>query len=470
MADANPDAGVPQHPPGGNAALATALQALATAMQGFNQQPHYVAQPILDPFQSAQPFDLASRAGSIAYTTACSALDEPWDGTPDTFPTFIISLKIRAAEIHWNAPNPRGILEIVNHNLLTHYHTISDQDVTDAYNNRADPRAVQNSKALYSCLKKSITGDLRATIFDQEGNLPQREDGPTLFKMLTTFTMVASVQLSMLSFNKILSMDPAVYAFNIPKINTKLNHLFVLATTSERNLLASERIQHTLTAYSRIRQPELWAQWVRNQVDDFDAGTLTNCQAFMNTAVIKYNKIAGSADNGFQGSATTVQEDIVAMSSAATRKRTAPVLASGKPKSKHPPATSDSDKSKAYPPFVKHFKASTATDAAPYKLGDKKPWKNDTWYFCDCPNHRNRHKWHTHPHTECRTRTQWLASSDAPADVSANLVEDNAIVEPPPPDEPNDLVGLLADALSLAGNNPMLQAFITDAMNAAAGT
>jgi hypothetical protein len=104
-------------------------------------------------------------------------------------------------------------------------------------------------------------------------------------------------------------------------INTKLIHLFVLATTRDRTLQDAKKIQHTIHVYSRIQQPELWAQWVRNQVDAFDEGRITVCQAFMNSAVIKYNKITGSSEGGFRGSSSTVQDDIVAMVSATKHKR-----------------------------------------------------------------------------------------------------------------------------------------------------
>jgi len=57
--------------------------------------------------------------------------------------------------------------------------------------------------------------------------------------------------------------------------------------------LPSERINHTLNVYSKILQPEIWAQWVRNKVDQFEEGSITVCQDFMNSAVIKYNKIIG---------------------------------------------------------------------------------------------------------------------------------------------------------------------------------
>jgi hypothetical protein len=238
-----------------NAAIAAALANLAAAIKDMNnnaepQQPRAPHVVILDPFESNEPFDLSARVGSTAFANACAALDDPWNGNVDTFPAFIISLRIRLGEVHWDAPTPRGILEINGHNLLTEYHSITDAEVATARTTRVNPRSIKNSRAMYKYLKPSITGDLCATVFDQAGNLPIHEDGPNLFKKLTDFTMVASLQLSMLSFKTILEFDPAVHAFNIPTVNTKLNHLFVLATTRERALLASKRIQHTITVYA----------------------------------------------------------------------------------------------------------------------------------------------------------------------------------------------------------------------------
>jgi hypothetical protein len=115
--------------------------------------------------------------------------------------------------VKWNAADPQGILTFAGHNLLTHYHSVTDEDIANARTTRVDPRAIQNTPALYKCLKSSITGDLRATVFDQTDNLLATEDGPALFKKLTTFTMVASTQLSMLSFKNILEFDPP---FNMP--------------------------------------------------------------------------------------------------------------------------------------------------------------------------------------------------------------------------------------------------------------
>ena len=62
--------------------------------------------------------------------------------------------------------------------------------------------------------------------------------------------MAASLQLSMLSFKQLLEFDPASCDFNISAVNTKINHLFVLATINQRQLGELEKIQHTITAYA----------------------------------------------------------------------------------------------------------------------------------------------------------------------------------------------------------------------------
>ena len=183
------------------------------------------------------------------------------------FPSFIISLRVRASKVCWNAPAPQGILDINGSNLLTDYHSLTILEVDNASATSVDPCATQNVCAMYSCLKSSISGDLKSTLFSQVGNLPTHEYGTRLFSQLTTFTMAASLQLSMDSFKRILEFDPANNASNINTINTKLNHLFVLTTTGQRILGEPERIKHTLAAYSHIKQPEEWAQWVREQRD-----------------------------------------------------------------------------------------------------------------------------------------------------------------------------------------------------------
>ena len=83
-------------------ALANALQALTAVLQTFQANPP--ASPaaaahvnILDAFESINPFVIGSRAGSYAFAKASAPLDETWDGTIKQFPSFIISLRVRAS-------------------------------------------------------------------------------------------------------------------------------------------------------------------------------------------------------------------------------------------------------------------------------------------------------------------------------------------------------------------------------------
>ena len=292
------------------AALAAAITALTNAIALI--RPPAPTTAVFDPFKADQPYNLSTRSGFQAYTDMSAPLEEMWDVTVATFPSFVVALRLRAEEGNWNAPSPHGILTIDDKDVLKEYHSITDTQVETAQKARTNTRAIQNATCMYKCIKSSIKGDIRDTIFTQIGNIPTISDGIALFKKSTTFTSVASLQLSMLSFNSILSFNPFEHSFNIPTINSKLMHLFVLATTQHRDLDESERIQHTLNAYTKILQPEVWAQWVRNKLDSFEDGKIKVCQDFMNSATIKYNKIAAT-EGGFKGSVHSVQEDIVAL-------------------------------------------------------------------------------------------------------------------------------------------------------------
>ena len=327
---------------------------------------------------------------------------------------------------------------------------------------------MQNSQAMYLCLKTSISGELKSLIYSQDGNLPDYEDGPLLFKKLTSLTMSSSLQLSNVAFKNILEFEPSSHEFSIPAINTKLNHLFILASTQARQLGKAERIQHTLTAYGRIRQPEEWAQWIRTQFNQFDDGQLTNSQDFMNKAVLQYNRISNSSEGGFKGSANTIQEDIVAMLTTSKKRRAPPTE----------PPDQPSSKAKKLPPFARHFKTSQASDARMYKVGDSKVWNNQTWYFCDAPTHKDKIKWHTHTAKSCCTRKNWLASKVKNEDTEANSADvDDADAQPddvsstqsvaPSANAESDVTGLLAQALNLAdgSTNDAVKDMIAEAIN-----
>lgn len=90
-----------------NKTLANALQALANMITSLQQNqaaipaaPCSVYAAIFNPFESNQPFDLSTHLHPTAYPTACSALEESWDGSPDTFSSFIICLKSHASQVN----------------------------------------------------------------------------------------------------------------------------------------------------------------------------------------------------------------------------------------------------------------------------------------------------------------------------------------------------------------------------------
>jgi hypothetical protein len=239
-----------------------------------------------------------------------------------------------------------------------------------------------------------------------------------------------------------------------------------------RTLGDAERNQHTLTVlYQRIRQPEIWAQWVRNQVDAFGEGRILSSQIFMNAAAIKYNKICVESDGqDFPGSATTLQEDIVAMMAATKRK-----FLPGAPPEKGKPTSSttanDDRKKFKQPPFVKHYKSSVADGDKAFKVGDTKVWNKETWHFCDCPNHRDRIKWHTHSTADCRTHRNWIEKGSPPVISNPAINDSNADDEEAPFEEEDslltdDITTLLANTLSLAGDHTVASELIANAMDA----
>ena len=115
-------------PPDNNALFAAAIQALTTVITTINAPPP----PTYEPFAPTQPFNVATRAGSQAYTNASSPLDELWDGEISTFPSFLVSLRIHANDSNWNAVDPHGIMKIAGKNILTDYHTITTAKITSA--------------------------------------------------------------------------------------------------------------------------------------------------------------------------------------------------------------------------------------------------------------------------------------------------------------------------------------------------
>jgi hypothetical protein len=463
--------------------LATAMANIAAALQALQQQQGVVrppAAPVLQHYDAATPFDLSSRSGSSAYEKACSALPDKWDGSVEKLPNFIIALMTRASESKWDAPAPNGILAFTvggaSHNLFTGYHSIPLSDIEAAATTRTDDRAIQNARCLYHCVKQTLEGDIRETIFEQVANLPSTEDGATLFKTITSLSMASSLQLTIQTIQQIQALDPSDFDYKISGINTRLVHLFLLASSVNRQLSEQEKIQHTLTTYAKIKQPEAWAQWVRAKVDAFDENQLTASQALMNAATLKQTKI--KSDSGdFRGRSTTIHEDVVAM--LATKKRPPTGSAGATPK-----IPTDKKATGKLPPFVRHFKASTAAGGAKYVVGDTKTFDGVLYYFCGCPTHRDSIKWHTHAPDTCRVRQKWLAGEGSEGASAGNpTATANAALDKTPDDASQgtketdltsltqssgapDVISLLANALSSIGDNPIAKDLIADALTA----
>ena len=105
---------------------------------------------------------------------------------------------------------------------------------------------------------------------------------------------------------------------------------------------------------------------------------------------------------------------------------------------------------------------SNTPSATSCKVGDSNDWDGHSWYFCDCPNHKEHIKWHTHSTKSCHTHQHWLASksTDATAavmdDATATTTEDTTgllSLTSATNSNPTDISALLASALSLASSS-----------------
>lgn len=446
--------------------IAATLQLLQAAIGGA--QPAAAHAPLYDLFDNGTPFDMNSRAGSSAMSIASAALSEKWDGSATKLPTFLLSLKQRAQDVKWDAPAPHGILMFPdndgnNCNLLDSYHSISPVTIEQVRAARTDFRSSQNSRAMFSCLFQSIEGDIRSVLFEQDGNTPAHQDGPTLFKRIVDMTATSSLQVSMQAIRQLQDLDPSDYKFNIAALNTKATQLFTLATTTARALSDAERTQFLLNAYNRIKQPAVWATWVSNKIEQFDDGHLVSVnnipvyQALMNAAVHKATKIITGDDAGTWRS-TSVEEDVVAMLAAVKK-----VPATKRIKAEDSTAVNPDPAVKPkLPPFARHFKTSPAKDAPKFAVGDTKVFEGVTWYFCDA-QHRTNIRWHKFPASECRQRTRSLNETSPVAAIgdgsTTPTVNDKQV-------SPTDIAAMLADCYALAADNSLAQDSIASALEA----
>jgi hypothetical protein len=472
--------------------IATALTNIANVLAALqaNQAGNATAPPTLQLYDASTPFNLYTRIGSSAWEKACAPLDVKWDGTIDKLPAFIIALKTRGLAAKWNAPAPNGVLSYsvpstiagapaIDRSILTEYHSIPMNVITDAATARTDDRAIQNARAFFCCLRDSIEGDLKEIVFEQDANMPTTEDGGTLLKTLTEFSMASSLQLTIQAVQDIHTLEPADFAYKVTAINTRLIHLFMLAASVNRTLSEPEKIMHTLTVYKKIKQPEAWAEWIRARVRDYDNGTLLLCQPLMNEGQRTQTRIVTDSGGDFHGRSTTMRDDVIAMMAKSTKRAPLPTKDDNKARGKKPdsvPTGIDSSGNKL-PPFVRFFKAPIAEGGKKYTIGDVKQHGEKTWYYCGCPTHRDNIKWHTHAPSSCRVRAAWLAQQGQPADATGAPAvhdDDTAATDTStlsgsiPSSGGGDVMALLASVLSAVGDtNPLVKDLVADALSAA---
>ena len=106
-----------------NVDLATAI---ALLVQAINGMPRAAPPPPwgFNPFASTDVVDLSSRSGALAYTIISALLDNIWDGDTSTFPSFVVSLRIRAKEGKWDASSTMntttGVIPLILQASLTY--------------------------------------------------------------------------------------------------------------------------------------------------------------------------------------------------------------------------------------------------------------------------------------------------------------------------------------------------------------
>ena len=110
-------------------------------------------------------------------------------------------------ERHGQPRNPDHHGDGTDRDFLTEYHSVINAAIEATRLNQTNARAMQNIKAMYSCLKSLITGSIKT--------------------------------------------------FNLHPI-CKLLNFFILATTATREILEGKQLQHTFHVYEKIVQPEKW--------------------------------------------------------------------------------------------------------------------------------------------------------------------------------------------------------------------
>ena len=460
-------------------ALNNARDDLNTATNQLNNDPQPAATtPLLDLHAAGTAYDLSTKAGLAAFDQAKAPLEHKYDGSNTSYPDFVNDLQLREQQCKWDQGNePIVQFNAPDRNLFVDIGSITMVEIEAARNNRTDARATQNAKALYYALSHSMTGNLFSNFFGQAGNLPENEDGPTFFKMITDFTTIHSIRSSMDVTKELIAFDPAAHNYNIILINQAMTNLFLRANQgSFTNVNDAFKMFHLISVYEKILRPQEWVDFVNRIRREFENNALTDPKTLLRDAAAKYGELQ-SFTGPFVASTKSLQEDIIGLFATQMDK-----WKKGQPtEPKANVKSNGDDPPKSLPPFSKHSKVSLRTGEE-HKEGDTKTWDGKTWYFHHATTHRDGRRWFTHLPSKCVTCIKFKRNisgnvddgSEPPSANISDVTPETATTETPaaaPTTEqpPQDVRAFLASAYNSAqqGNHsPVLCTLIADAMSA----
>jgi hypothetical protein len=376
--------------------------------------------------ESDEPYNVNTRSGSAGMAEASSPLNEFFSFDPSDIVKGLRAIQTRAIQLGWSRDGPINITKVAGKNIFGQAALISQEECDAAYTARTNARAKQNAEAMSKCILSSIKGNLLTTINIQAAKAIQKNDGVSVFVTMVRVTAIASAQQSAQAMTSIYTFRAKDCDHSIVRINTLLMDLFALASL-QAPMDKKTMINLTVKVYHQIKQPEQWARWTENVMDQQDEPAFyekyETLEAFMATALVKANKIA-SSEGGFHGSSETLAQRIVAMIAAASssKKRAREPASSGRllkdaePADAKPAAKSGSaakserDKSGLNPPWLKH--STDSKTGVPYQHGESKEWNDEKYYFCEI-KHRGPARWHKWDSRDCN---QWKKEQEAKGD------------------------------------------------------
>lgn len=373
------------------------------------QQQH--PQPTIDVHAGGSPYDTKRKDSFQAFQEACAALPQTYDGTNEKYPAFIVALKQKTMHCFWNDPTT-GIITIAGKNLFDDIRTITETELQTARAARTDPRAQQNSIALYETIRKSLTGDAFTSFFSQDGNLPTDKDGPLMFKAIQGFTTVQTVSSAVEVTDELSNFDPAKYKFNITVINQELSGLFLRAMQSPMGCTDQLQIAYILRTYRKIKRPAEWTHFVTQMESQQQSNppTITDPRILMNMAGARYRELKNFTEE-YGPSLMSLEEHVVVMMAEAKKE----AAANKKAKTKTPEKEGTPKKPKGgadLPPFATHTKTTLGDGGRPYKEDETKTWNGQTYHFHLAPTHAKRRRWFVGAGSVCQTCNKWKNAKD----------------------------------------------------------